>query len=40
MNNDFATSQTQTFSTTSTAWLRPTAIIPARYARISAQFDF
>src|SRR5688572_6533732 len=40
LNNDFATSQTQTFSTTSTAWLRPTAIIPARYAKISAQFDF
>jgi hypothetical protein len=40
MNNDFATNQTQTFSTTSTAWLRPTSIIPARYARISAQFDF
>ncbi len=40
MNNDVATAYTQTFSTTSTAWLRPTAILPARYVRISAQFDF
>jgi hypothetical protein len=40
LNNDVATAQTETFSTTSTAWLRPTAIIPARYVRISAQFDF
>jgi hypothetical protein len=40
LNNDVATTQTQTFSTTSTAWLRPTAILPARFARISAQFDF
>jgi hypothetical protein len=40
LNNDVATSQTETFSTTTTAWLRPTAIIPARYVRISAQFDF
>ena len=28
MNNDVATAYTQTFSTTSTAWLRPTAIPP------------
>jgi hypothetical protein len=40
LNNDHATAQTETFSPTSTAWLRPTAILPARYARISAQFDF
>jgi hypothetical protein len=40
LNTDVVTSQTQTFSTTSTAWLRPTGILPARYARISAQFDF
>jgi hypothetical protein len=39
-NSDVATAQTQTFSPTSTAWLRPTAIQPARFARISAQFDF
>jgi hypothetical protein len=39
-NADTVTAQTETFSTTSTAWLRPTAISPARYARISAQFDF
>jgi hypothetical protein len=39
-NTDVVTAQTETFSTTSTAWLRPTGIQPARYARISAQFDF
>ena len=37
---DVVTSYNQAFSPTSTAWLRPTAIIPARYAKISAQFDF
>jgi hypothetical protein len=40
LNSDYVTSRTQTFSTTSTSWLRPTGITPARYARISAQFDF
>jgi hypothetical protein len=40
MNSDLVTNRTQTFSTTSTAWLRPTGITPARYARISAQFEF
>ncbi len=40
MNSDLVTARTTTFSPTSTAWLRPTGIQPARYARISAQFDF
>jgi hypothetical protein len=40
MNADTVTGRTTTFSPTSTAWLRPTGIFPARYARISAQFDF
>jgi hypothetical protein len=39
-NNDVATTQTETFNPANTSWLRPTAIVPARYARISAQFDF
>ena len=39
-NTDVATGFNQTFSPTSTSWLTPTTIQPARYARISAQFDF
>jgi hypothetical protein len=39
-NNDEVTSYSQTFSPTSTAWLRPTGITPARYVRFNAQFDF
>jgi hypothetical protein len=39
-NNDEVTSYTQTFSLTSTAWLRPTGVTPARYARFNVQFDF
>jgi hypothetical protein len=40
LNTDVVTSRTETYSPTSTAWLRPTGILPARYARISAQIDF
>jgi hypothetical protein len=39
-NTDVVTGFNQTFSPTSTAWLTPTSIQPARYAKISAQFDF
>jgi hypothetical protein len=39
MNTDYVTSYNQTFIAGGT-WLRPTGITPARYARISAQFDF
>ena len=39
-NTDVVTSYNQTFSPTTTTWLTPTAIQPARYAKISAQFDF
>ena len=39
-NTDVATGFNQTFSPTSTTWLTPTSIQPARYARISAQIDF
>jgi hypothetical protein len=38
-NTDVVTSYNETFVANGT-WLRPTAIQPARYARISAQFDF
>ena len=37
-NTDVVTTYNQTF--TSTSWLVPTAIQPARYVRLSAQFDF
>jgi hypothetical protein len=37
-NTDVVTGYNQRF--TSTSWLTPTAIQPARYAKISAQFDF
>jgi hypothetical protein len=37
-NTDVVTSYNQRF--TSTSWLTPTGIQPARYAKISAQFDF
>ena len=39
MNADVATSYNEGF-VPGGAWLRPTAIQPARYARISAQIDF
>jgi hypothetical protein len=39
-NTDVVTGFNQTFSPTSTTWLTPTAIQPARYAKVSAQFDF
>jgi hypothetical protein len=37
-NTDVVTTYNQTF--TSTSWLTPTAIQPARYLKLSAQFDF
>jgi hypothetical protein len=39
-NTDVVTGFNQTFSPTSTTWLTPTSIQPARYAKISAQIDF
>jgi hypothetical protein len=39
-NTDVVTGFNQTFSPTTTSWLTPTTIQPARYAKISAQFDF
>ena len=39
-NTDVVTGFNQTFSPTSTTWLTPTDIQPARYVKISAQFDF
>jgi hypothetical protein len=39
-NTDVVTGFNQTFSPTSTTWLTPTQIQPARYAKISAQIDF
>jgi hypothetical protein len=39
-NTDVVTGYNQTFSPTSTTWLTPTTIQPARYAKVSAQFDF
>ena len=39
-NTDVVTGQSETFSPTSTAWLTPTSIQPARYMKLSAQIDF
>jgi hypothetical protein len=39
-NTDVVTGFNQTFSPTSRTWLTPTSIQAARYAKISAQFDF
>jgi hypothetical protein len=39
-NTDSVTSFNQTFDPTKSTWLTPTTIQPARYAKISAQFDF
>jgi hypothetical protein len=39
-NTDVVTGFNQTFSPTSTTWLTPTSIQPARYAKVSAQIDF
>jgi hypothetical protein len=40
MNKDTVTGFSQTFSPTSTTWLTPTAIVPARYVRFSADVSF
>jgi hypothetical protein len=37
-NTDVVTTFNQTY--TATSWLTPTAIQPARYVKVSAQFDF
>ena len=39
-NTDVVQRGPTTFVPTSTAWLTPTGIQPARYVKISAQFDF
>jgi hypothetical protein len=39
-NRDEVTTYSQTFSPTTTTWLTPTGITPARYARFNVQFDF
>ena len=39
-NTDVVTGFNETFSPTSTAWLTPTTIQPARYFKLSAQVDF
>ena len=39
-NTDVVTGFNETFSPTSTTWLTPTSIQPARYMKLSAQFDF
>ena len=40
LNTDVATQYNQGYSPTTTTWLTPTAILPARYARINMQLDF
>jgi hypothetical protein len=40
LNTDVATAYNQAFSPTTTTWLTPTAILPARYARFNMQIDF
>ena len=40
LNTDVATTYNQGFSPTTTTWLTPTAILPARYARFNMQLDF
>ena len=39
-NTDVVTGFNQTFSPTSTTWLTPTSIQPARYVKFNAQVDF
>jgi len=39
-NSSAVLSRLQTYSPTSTAWLRPTGVIDARFAKISGQLDF
>ena len=39
-NTDVVTGFNESFDPTKTTWLTPTTIQPARYAKISAQFDF
>jgi hypothetical protein len=39
-NTDVVTGYNQAFSPTTTSWLTPTAIQPARYVKVNAQVDF
>ncbi|HEY3043498.1 MAG TPA: hypothetical protein VGJ39_05720, partial [Vicinamibacterales bacterium] len=39
-NTDVVTGFNQAFSPTSTTWLTPTSIQPARYVKLNAQIDF
>jgi hypothetical protein len=39
-NSSAVLARLQTYSPTSTAWLRPTGVIAARFAKISGQIDF
>ena len=39
-NTDVVTGYNQTYSPTSSTWLTPTAIQPARYVKVTAQVDF
>ena len=40
LNTDVVTAYNQGYSPTTTTWLTPTAILPARYARFNMQLDF
>jgi hypothetical protein len=40
LNTDVATLYNQGYSPTTTTWLTPTAILPARYVRLNLQLDF
>ena len=40
MNTDYVTSYNQTYSPTTTTWLTPTGIQPARYVKANVQIDF
>jgi hypothetical protein len=40
LNADTTTGFNQTFSPTSTTWLTPTTIVPARYVRFNLDVNF
>ncbi|HXR43951.1 MAG TPA: hypothetical protein VN759_04035, partial [Pseudolysinimonas sp.] len=39
-NSDAVLTYNQTFSPTTTTWLRPNSVLQARFLKISAQVDF
>ena len=39
-NSDAVLTYNQTFSPTTTTWLRPNSVLQARFLKISAQIDF